>query len=452
MVTPAEDDVKKMWQRLDERYGSRLKLVDAIVGDLIKWKTVKEGEDKALVELIDLIESSLRSLEKEGLQKEMSNSRVVGELEKKLPESVFRRWVHYMHDSKNGVQEEDRMEGLMTFLEDERKGIEYTMESLRSHKVQSRSSNPILTSNVHKEPAQACLLHYGAQHRTEDCKVYQGKNVNERIDLLKEKRACFRCLGTGHGVVRCREKGACGKEGCRRTHHPSIHFEKRCSKPAEITGHCFQARESGCMLQAMLLNTRCREKLNVVFDSAATSSIVTFEAAKKLRAKGKATRIALTKIGGEETEMDTVQYQINLIDEEGKELRILAYGIDKISTGLEHQDIDKLARILGVKSSSIQRPTGEVELLIGFEYAGFHPQKIKQAGHLVLLESRFGWCVGGSHQCCKREEACILNTCQILAKGELNQFLTIESMGVNCQPKCGSCKCGRCLWDRITTR
>ena len=50
-----------------------------------------------------------------------------------------------------------------------------------------------------------------------------------------------------------------------------------------------------------------------------------------------------------------------------------------------------------VLQKDINRPEGKVDVLIGYQYAAYHPQKEQNNGHLLLLENRFGKCVGGSH-------------------------------------------------------
>ena len=34
-----------------------------------------------------------------------------------------------------------------------------------------------------------------------------------------------------------------------------------------------------------------------------------------------------------------------------------------------------------------RRPTGSVDMLIGYEYAGYHPVKEQKSGHLLLLRN-----------------------------------------------------------------
>ena len=67
--------------------------------------------------------------------------------------------------------------------------------------------------------------------------------------------------------------------------------------------------------------------------------------------------------------------------------------------------------------------------------------------HLVIFSNIFGKCVGG--RCSYQVESTkgnILGASVNLVKKEgiCSEFLTIESLGVQCNPKCGNCKCGSC--------
>ena len=123
------------------------------------------------------------------------------------------------------------------------------------------------------------------------------------------------------------------------------------------------------------------------------------------------------------------------------------YGIDKISTELNSIDLTAVSQLFQtVKPDEISRPYGEIDVLIGFEYAGYHPMKKECNDHLLLLENRFGKCLGGSHPL-------LLETTRKLVKhavlhhakiSEITQFFDIENLGVQCIPRCGGCRCGSC--------
>ncbi|KAJ8033781.1 hypothetical protein HOLleu_24140 [Holothuria leucospilota] len=409
VVVPAEDDVNKIWQRLDERYGTRSKLVDVVIGDLVKHRVVKEGDDRKLVEFIDLVEASYRNLERAGLQGEMANSRVIGEIEKKLPEELFKRWARHMNDKE--IKQEGRMQGLLAFLECERTSIEYTTESLRSDASHSRAFKSLLSTDiVQKKPT--CVIHEKAQHHTESCRAYQAKSIEERIELLKEKRACFRCLKVGHIVIDCRS-GVCGKDGC------------------------------DCMLMATAITAVNGATLNTVFDSGATASVVTHKAARRIGVKGVPVTITVTKVGREEVQLETKLYEVELRPPGGREVALIkAYGMGVITKDLKYQKIEHLARVLEIEENKVTRPVGKVDLLIGLDHADLHPQKVRAVDHLVLFEGPFGCCLGGRHPVCENEVFAGIHLTQVGMS--VDQFLRIESLGVSFNPKCGECKCGKC--------
>ncbi|KAJ8039805.1 hypothetical protein HOLleu_13921 [Holothuria leucospilota] len=393
VVVPAEDDVNKIWQRLDER-------------------VVKEGDDRKLVEFIDLVEASYRNLERAGLQGEMANSRVIGEIEKKLPEELFKRWARHMNDKE--IKQEGRMQGLLAFLE-------YIIQ---------------------KKPT--CVIHEKAQHHTESCRAYQAKSIEKRIEPLKEKRACFRCLKVGHVVIDCRS-GVCGKDGCKRKHHPSIHFQRReADKPdAGVEQYSAAFRPGDCMLMVTAITAVNGATLNTVFDSGATASVVTHKAARRIGAKGVPVTITVTKVGREEVQLETKLYEVELRLPGGREVALIkAYGMVVITKDLKYQKIEHLARVLEIEENKVTRPVGKVDLLIGLDHADLHPQKVRAVDHLVLFEGPFGCWLGGRHPVCENEVFAGIHLTQVGMS--MDQFLTIESLGVSCNPKCGGCKCGKC--------
>ena len=100
-----------------------------------------------------------------------------------------------------------------------------------------------------------------------------------------------------------------------------------------------------------------------------------------------------------------------------------------------------------VTKEEITRPTGEVDVLIGFEYAGFHPQTEQSSEHLLLLKNRFGKCIEGTHpQIKETNERHKLNSAQVLHStySTVEDFYNIENLGIECNPRCGGSKCGKC--------
>ena len=182
-------------------------------------------------------------------------------------------------------------------------------------------------------------------------------------------------------------------------------------------------------------------------------------------------------VGGKITTLESNQYEIGLVDKAGKHVQIDVIGIDRISSPIVPTNLAVAAQILDVRPESISRPTsGEIDILIGIQYAAYHPERIKSVGHLTLYENRFDRAIAGTHpdikdateidkSCAVVKVAQVLHTNTIsrsfsrmeaLNPGFLVQsvpscqpnppssFLEREELGTSSSPKCGSCKCGKC--------
>ena len=73
-----------MWQRLDEKYGDPAKVADVIIGEIKRFKMLREGEDKHFIEFVHLIEDGYRDLKRLGLETEITTTSSVSVIEKTL--------------------------------------------------------------------------------------------------------------------------------------------------------------------------------------------------------------------------------------------------------------------------------------------------------------------------------------------------------------------------------
>ena len=135
-----------------------------------------------------------------------------------------------------------------------------------------------------------------------------------------------------------------------------------------------------CLLQLMKIKAgNPNLSVNVLWDSGATISMITFKKAKQLGISGSPAQISIVKVGGKKETINSKVFQIPLYDSE-KNIEIFkAYGIEKISSSIQCTNVNDFSKILKIDNDKIRRPTtGEIDMLIGYEYAGFHPQKNKK--------------------------------------------------------------------------
>ena len=191
---------------------------------------------------------------------------------------------------------------------------------------------------------------------------------------------------------------------------------------------------------------------NIFWDGGSTLSFITTKRAKELKLKGEKIQLSLLTIGAQSQTVNSLIYEVNLIESSGKVHQVHAVGIDKISSSIQPINMNRVCEIFGIGDGEINRPvSGEIDMLIGLQYAAFHPVCVAKEGHLLLYRNQFGLTVGGSHADVVEqtviEDACLKVQSAAVMHAQLSSgigFMEMESLGVNCIPRCGSCKCGQC--------
>ena len=464
-VKSVDDDITAMWKRLDEKYGDPAKVADVVMCAIQNMKPIREGENKKFVEFINVIDDGYRDLRRLGLEKEITTTSSVSIIERKLPNDVKREWAKLISSEHSPVDKRDKFPSLLRFLLEQKQAIEYENAELRSnsnlsvkgslHYLEKRDDKVAIPEGqgTSRYKRNNCLYHEGANHWTNECRLYLSKPVQERRDALKEKGACWSCLKRGHRIQDCRVKKPCGVNDCNRFHHKTLHEEEQDKKsPSNIVSAngiasvCNNETET-CLLQIQKIPTR-NGFANVLWDTGASVCFITNAKARAENLKGIKTQLSIIKVGGESETVDTFKYKLPLIDKQGKTIVFDAYGIDKITSPIPSVDLKGISKLFkDVHADELIRPTGEVDTLIGYEYADFHPLKEQSSGHLLLLRNQFGRCIGGTHPVLNgiNEKSLIGNMYANHVKtARIEDFYNMENLGIQCKPRCGGCKCGRC--------
>ena len=94
------------------------------------------------------------------------------------------------------------------------------------------------------------------------------------------------------------------------------------------------------------------------------------------------------------------QYVISIRDTYSNIVEMEVLGIEEISTNIENIEFSRvLAEFQNKDASTISRPAGvKIDILIGYQYAAYHPVPIEAVGHLLLMKNRFGVLIAGSHK------------------------------------------------------
>ena len=335
IIRNVEDDLAKMWERLDDKYGKPSKFTDDVMNDIKRLKSVKEGDDRRFIELVDVVEGGFRDLERLKLDKEISNSTAVSTIEDKLPRDIRRMWALEINKTNSKVNDADKFPSLLQFLLEQKRAIEYDNDKTRmqnniygganyleqmDYKVYDSYENDIHRTdnddgrNYNKNAyngdnnqihggayyveqnrsnvdnilkIQPCVIHKATNHSTQDCREYIAMMPNQKVEVVENNRLCFACLETGHRSINCRIRRKCGVDGCTKLHHCSLH-------QGSVEGINFHSigevtsNQGACLLQLMSIRPACEnvKPLTVFFDGGATISLITFNKAAMLGLQG----------------------------------------------------------------------------------------------------------------------------------------------------------------------
>ena len=397
-VDNVDEDLAAIWERLDTRYGNTGRLVDTILAD-IKNIPSCNNDDNTLY-LISTVEKAYRDLQRMTLEHEINNSTIVAMIERKLPSEITKEWIKLMAKSK--TPHVNKFPQLFELLKECRSRIEYQISDIRTGVISGDASH---VSGGTVQPAnQKCWIHTESNtHPIWQCNEFISKSSQEKVELVKRNNACVACLDNGHLVKDCKRGFKCRIEQCQKDHNDLLH-------EAHKAGIVFHSRaETGnattnSILQLQIiagsknmLDSRKRP-MNVLWDSASNLSFTTSRKAKELGLVGKPVTLSMTTVGGVKKVQQTIQYKLTLIDENSKRVEIDVIGLDKISNNITKIDLEPFLKLFNtIKGSAISRPeNGEVDVLIGYDYAGYHPVRIQASGHLMVLTNRFGSIIAGN--------------------------------------------------------
>ena len=200
----------------------------------------------------------------------------------------------------------------------------------------------------------------------------------------------------------CRRRRNCGLNRCTERHHPSIHSDEKVltaeseahktdSSSANGTANTCtgQSASETCLLQVQQIQSK-HGWLNVMWDNGASLCFITNAKARAQKLKGTEVQLTLVKVGGKNETIKSQRYILPLFDKDGQKVKFTVFGIDKITSDLQHVNIDGLIKLFkDVPKEQLVRPYGTVDVLIRYEYAGYHPSREQSVGHLVLSRNCF---------------------------------------------------------------
>ena len=226
------------------------------------------------------------------------------------------------------------------------------------------------------------------------------------------------------------------------------------------------------LLQVQKVKMDCEQgEGNIFFDSGSDVDLVKKAFARASGWEPYEVMLGLQTTGREAETMKTFAYWVRMIDRCGNVEKVLAYEMESITAALGKIDVSAAKKLFSQirDMSEVERPEGEIDVLIGIHHAGLfpwcadHERDVK--GNLRLLTSKFGTgkVLDGQHELIKGKPMLQSPLSHAMGRFEITltrmvgpvrvvnrvakvfTFAECEEMGVGQARRCGACAtCQKC--------
>ena len=233
-----------------------------------------------------------------------------------MPEDIQIEWIRIVTGDKRDEISRDKFTSLLKLLLTCRERIEYKISEIRfvsakKGKVNHGELSKTRNEQVLENRKQRCWLHQtNGDHPVWRCRLFESKEPQEKVDLVRKNNACFACLDIGRVAKNCKRNFKCKEEGCGLPHHQLLH-------EAHASVIVFHGTLPSNKLGKQIPNTifqlqriqggqkfGVQSPINVLWDGGSTLSFITFELAKRLKLSGQKVRLEIVKVGGETNILD----------------------------------------------------------------------------------------------------------------------------------------------------
>ncbi|WP_416879705.1 hypothetical protein, partial [Litorimonas sp.] len=165
-------------------------------------------------------------------------------------------------------------------------------------------------------------------------------------------------------------------------------------KPTARPVHHGEENIAHTLLQVQFVTVEGAPRPAATFwDNGSNINMIRKEYAELLGIEGMQVAIHLTTTGGVSKPWNTKEYTIGLMDRKGTIHKVVAMEMEQITAEQPEVDISAVSDIFpGLDTSLVQRPRGQIDILLGIHVGSLHPtiSPTDVVGGLRLCRSQFG--------------------------------------------------------------
>ena len=164
------------------------------------------------------------------LSEQLNNVILVSQVEKKMSLEMRTEWIKLISEEKKTDFEKDQFPTLLAFLRSIKVHLEYDLEDVRKEeKESSHKSHGVIGGAQDGERTEAkffkCFYCEEKGHVAYKCTVMKRQTIDQRAEVVLNKKLCGRCLCPNHVMKDCRkfEDRVCEKNNCKSKHTYLLH-------------------------------------------------------------------------------------------------------------------------------------------------------------------------------------------------------------------------------------
>lgn len=284
------------------------------------------------------------------------------------------------------------------------------------------SQRTTLTTQDAGTPAPPCVICAGAAHRLCECPGFEAMSVMDRLQVVRNNRRCFSCLGEGHWAQQCRKRSLCGSDGCRGRHHrllhtPAVPVARETDEAAEVddprsvlaTNTLPMSSGVTTLLQVVPVRIYGADGAYVdtcaLLDSGADTSLCAERVLRRLSITGEKEELRLNNVEktGERRMSMRTSLQISPVAASGEAEHVTVPEVFSVpELNVRPHKIDWREKINWRHLDGIPLPDTNgrpVELLLGANVLEAVLQKearVGPPGQPAAIRTHFGWCLTGN--------------------------------------------------------
>lgn len=229
------ENYDKAFESLKNRFGRDDLLIEFYTRELLSLalqNATHKGKQINVATIYDKISAHIRALESLGVKTDNCATMLYPLVESSLPEEILRTWQRSMlsatvnNEAAEGGEIPNRLTRLLQFLKAEVSNEErismaingFTTQGIADKKSKDNKGKDKMTAATEQPSASALFsgeekrkkcIFCGDNHDNANCEQAKKLSYDDRKNLIKEKKCCFKCLKPNHQSKSCKVKISC---------------------------------------------------------------------------------------------------------------------------------------------------------------------------------------------------------------------------------------------------